>query len=99
MSTPIAVAGQSLRVSAVLGVDLSGGSAVVKYKPPSTTAGSIAATIDDAASGAIHADIPAATLSAAGEWTLWASATLSSGDVVKTYAQPLRVVAEGVVVA
>lgn len=100
MSVPIVVVGQSLRVYATLDADLTGAASVdVKYKPPSPgVTGTIAATVDNALTGAIHADIPAASLTPAGEWAVWAVAVLESGFTVKSYGAVLRVVAEGTVV-
>jgi hypothetical protein len=98
--TPIVVLGQSLRVNSVLGVDLSTAESVaIKYKAPGAEAVSLPATVDDPATGAIHADIPAASLTPDGEWSIWGVAVLLSGDTVKTYGSRIRVVAEGTVVA
>jgi hypothetical protein len=100
MSVPIAVVGQSFRVYAILDADLTGASSVdLKYKPPSPgTVGTVAAVVDNALTGAIHADIPAASLTPAGDWSVWAVAVIASGQTVKTYGSAFKVVAEGTVV-
>jgi len=100
MSIPIAVVGQSFRVYATFDADLTGASSVsIKYNPPAPgVQGTIAAIVDNAATGAVHADIPAASLTPAGDWSVWGVAVVQSGDTVKTYGAVLRVVPEGTVV-
>jgi len=99
-TVPRVVIGQSLRVHAVLGVDLTGASAVtLGYRFSDSPSGSIAAVVDTAATGEIHADIPAATLSKAGDWYFWAEATTAEALVVKTYASAVKVLAQGMPVA
>jgi len=94
-----AIIGQSLRVNATIAADLTDALTVaIKYKTPSGTTGSIAATIDDAAGGLCHVDIPGATLSAAGDWHFMAEATFAGGVTVKTFGKRVTVVAEFVVV-
>jgi hypothetical protein len=74
--------------------------AVVKVKRPSPAAVlTLAATVDDAAGGLLHADATSAEMVGAGDWAAWAVITWSSGKVVKTHGAALRVVAEGTIVA
>lgn len=95
MSIPQAVVGQSLRISATLLLDISTASAkVIKYKSPSGVTGSIPAVVDNAASGAIHADIPAATLSAPGTWLFLAECTFPTGEIAKTFGSPVEILSE-----
>lgn len=99
MSSPIAIVGQSLRVNAAFGADLAGASSVViKYRTPAAVTGEVAATVTDESIGVVYADIPAATLTVAGSWAFWGSATLADARVVKTYGASVDVLAEGTVV-
>ena len=88
------VVGQSLRVSSTLGVDVSGSTVTVEYRTPAGVLGSVAATVDTALTGVIHADIPALTLSLVGIWTFFAKAVYGTGGVVKTYGAEILVIPE-----
>ena len=77
-------AGQTkLRIRLTMNVDITGGSAWIKYKKPNGTEGHWVATIENYGSGIIYYDIsdsgndiPAADY---GEWLFWAFATFSDG--------------------
>jgi len=82
------------------GIDLTGySSVVIKAKPPTIAAISLAATIDQISPAMIHADITPAQLVGVGDWKAWAVATYSDGRVVKSNGLAFRVVAEGTTVA
>jgi len=96
MSIPVAVAGQTLRVNAVFGVDITGATSVLlKYKTPTGTPGQIVAFVDAADVGEIYGIVPAGTLTA-GDWTFWAEAVTT--ETIITYGKIIRVVAAGTVV-
>lgn len=99
MSVPYAVVGQSLRINATLDVDMTEALTVsIKYRTPAGATASVSATVDDAATGQIHADISGATLATAGDWYFMAEATFAGSQTVKTYGKMVRVVAEYTVV-
>ena len=77
-------AGQTkLRIRLTMNVDITGGSAVIKYKKPDDTEGQWTAVIENAGTGIIYYDIQAGDIPAAdhGEWCFWAYATFSDGHV------------------
>jgi hypothetical protein len=90
-----AVVGQSVRITSTIGIDLAGASSVALwYKTPSGTKASVSATVTTPVTGVLYADISAATLAIVGNWFLMIQATLSNGNVVKSYGQLLTVVDE-----
>jgi hypothetical protein len=78
------VIGQDVRLTATLGVDITGGAVTLYWLKPSGAMGSIAGTVDAPTTGGIYADVTAATLDEAGKWAFRAE-VLKGGKVIKTF--------------
>ena len=75
----------ALRFTATLGIDVTGGTCVIKYRKPDEdeTEGEWDAIIQTEATGVIYYDVEDAdVVDTAGVWAMWGYATLSNGNVI-----------------
>ena len=97
MSVQLAVVGQSIRINAVTGIDLTGATSVImKYRSPSDIEVEVNATISDISTGAIYIDIAEDVLTV-GDW--YVMYEIVSNDVTyKSFGSIVRVLKEYAVV-
>ncbi|MCK5606584.1 hypothetical protein KAR91_32080 [Candidatus Pacearchaeota archaeon] len=89
---------EELKIEATLNEDITGATPVlIKYRKPSGTTGSWAATITDATTGVIEYEVNAdgSDIDEAGEWTFWGFATMSSGRDIPGEAYERVIYTEG----
>jgi hypothetical protein len=87
--------GQDLRITLVMGIDITGATCKIKYRNPSGGTGYWTGTISVAATGEFYYDAVPANLVLAGLWTLWAHAVLTSGKVAIGRPCKILISAEG----
>lgn len=90
------IAGSSLRITISVGEDIGAGTAVIKFKSPSSQ-GVWTAVVDDASTGTIHYDAIPSDIAVVGTWAVWAVYTLADARVWKTAAKQFTVYEEGTV--
>ena len=73
----------SLRIKLHLGCDISGATALIKYKDPNGVEDSWAVTaVEDTANGIVYKDfVEDETLEVSGIWTFWGYVTFADGRV------------------
>jgi hypothetical protein len=88
---------QDLRITLIMGIDVTGATCKIKYRPPGGIASFWVGTISSAATGAFYYDATPAelTVGGAGQWTFWAYATLLSGKIAIGRLCKLLISAEG----
>jgi hypothetical protein len=90
-----AVIGQSLRITATLGIDITGASSVaIWYKKPTGTQGSSTATVTTPGTGVIYADFASTVIDTVGNWFFMVKVTLSSGNIVKSFGEAISILDE-----
>jgi len=75
-----------LRIRLTMSVNITGGSAKIKYKRPvSKTEGEWTAVIETAATGVIYYDVTTGDIPTTefGEWLFWGEATFSDGGIAE----------------
>ena len=74
--------GQTIQIDLTMNDDITGaGTVQVRYRKPSGTATSAAATVVNADIGWIRYVLPAASVDEYGDWSVWAYAVRSDGTV------------------
>ena len=81
--------GEDFKVEFDANFDLTGGSAIIKYRVPSGYKRSVSATIDDAPNGIHSINIADTDLREAGAYHFWSVVTDVSGD--RTVSIPIKV--------
>lgn len=94
------VNGSPYRLHGSFGVDITGATVTVHYTPPSPGAsGTWVGAAEDGTEGDFYCNVAATQNNAAGDWIVWADATLGGIVIAKTFGAKVIVVAEGTAVA
>ena len=93
------VKGSPYRIHGSFGVDITGATVTVYYTRPSPGApGTWVGYIDVGEDGDFYCNVAAAQNDTAGDWTVWADATLGGLVIAKTFGAKVIVADEGTVV-
>lgn len=87
--------GEDFTVEFSAGIDLTGGTAVIKYKRPSGPVKSNTATITDAANGVFNYAVPDTELTETGPHLFWSVITLASGAISISAPRTINILEEG----
>ena len=86
----------SLRIQATVGVDITGGTAVIRAQAPGTTYVEWAGTTSSSTGGVFYYDLTAANeIDTAGEWSMWGFVTFADGRTAPGLAELVDVSTEG----
>ncbi len=87
----------SLRIQATVGVDITGGTAVIRAQAPGSTYVEWPGTTSSSTGGIFYYDLTSVgnELDTAGDWTFWGFVTFSDGRTAPGLAEVVNVSTEG----